>query len=77
MLPEFLYKRHCARESLGLTGDVGLPDNEDQYDTSSKAEEEEIEHQVGEGSQRVTTLDGEAKLPAWKGVLIWWCYSIQ
>ena len=59
-LPNFLYKKDIVPgESIVLTGDVGLPANEDKYDTSSSAEEE-IKDQVREGSQRVATLDGEA-----------------
>ena len=57
-LPDFLYEKDIVPgESVDLTGDVGLPD---EYDTSSSAEEEETEDQVGEGSVRVATLDGEA-----------------
>ena len=57
-LPDVLYEKHIVPgESVNLTGDVGLPDK---YDTSSSAEEEETEDQVGEGSVRVATLDGEA-----------------
>ena len=60
-LPNFLYEKDILPgESIVLTGDVGLPANEDKYDTSSSAEEEEIKDQVREGSQRVATLDGEA-----------------
>ena len=56
-LPDFLYEKDIVPgESVDLTGDVGLPD---EYDTSSSAEEE-IEDQVGEGSVRLATLDGEA-----------------
>ncbi|PFX18662.1 hypothetical protein AWC38_SpisGene16971 [Stylophora pistillata] len=55
-LPDFLYEKDTVPgESVDLTGDVGLPD---EYDTSSSAEEEETEDQVGEGSVRVATLDG-------------------
>ena len=57
-LPDFLYEKDIVPgESVDLTGDVGLPD---EYVTSSSAEEEETEDQVGEGSVRVATLDGEA-----------------
>ena len=57
-LPDFLYEKDIVPgESVDLTGDVGLPD---EYDTSSSAEEKETEDQVGEGSVRVATLDGEA-----------------
>ena len=57
-LPDFLYEKDIVPgESVDLTGDVGLPD---EYDTSGSAEEEEAEDQVGEGSVRVATLDGEA-----------------
>ena len=61
-LPNFLYEKDIVPgESIVLTGDVGLPANEDKYDTSSSAkEEEEITDQVREGSQRVATLHGEA-----------------
>ena len=56
-LPDFLHEKDIVPgESVDLTGDVGLPD---EYDTSSSAEEE-TEDQVGEGSVRVATLDGEA-----------------
>ena len=60
-LPDFLYEEDIVPgESVDLTGDVGLPD---EYDTSSSAEEEEeAEDQVGEGSVRVATLDGEANV---------------
>ena len=62
-LLNFLYEKDIVPgESIVLTGDVGLPDNEDKYDTSSRAEEEEIKDQGREGSQRVATLDGEANL---------------
>ena len=57
-LPDFLYEKDIVPgESVDLTGDVGLPD---EYVTSSSAEEGETEDQVGEGSVRVATLDGEA-----------------
>lgn len=57
-LPDFLYEKTIVPgKSVDLTGDVGLPD---EYDTSSSAEEKETEDQVGEGSVRVATLDGEA-----------------
>ena len=57
-LPDFLYEKDIVPgESVDLTGDVGLPD---EYVTSSSAEEEETEDQVGEGTVRVATLDGEA-----------------
>ena len=57
-LPDFLYEKDIVPgESVDLTGDVGLPD---EYDTSSSAEEKETEDQVGEGSVRVATLDGES-----------------
>ena len=60
-LPNFLYEKDIVPgQSIVLTADVGPPDNEDEYDTGSSAEEEEIEDQVREGSQRVATLDGEA-----------------
>ena len=59
-LPNFLYEKDIVPgQSIVLTADVGLPDN-DEYDTSSSAEEEEIKDKVREGSQRVATLDGEA-----------------
>ena len=39
-LPNFLYEKDIVPgESIVLTGDVGLPANEDKYDTSSSAEE--------------------------------------
>jgi len=58
-LPNFSYEKDIVPgESIVLTADVGLPDNE--YDTSSSAEAEEIEDQDREGPQRVATLDGEA-----------------
>lgn len=72
-LPDFLYEKDIAPgESVDLAGDVGLPE---EYDTSSSAEEEETEVQVGEVSVRVAaTLDGGANfLLGGAFVRIWSC----
>ena len=43
-LPNFLYEKDIVPgQSIVLTADVSPPDNEDEYDTGSSAEEEEIE----------------------------------